>query len=92
MTSSQPNTGLVRDYDRSYTLWHGDVKPVPQDLLYVISFKPDLMHNEPSLPNPYVMWCEQNCCEPWAWWFDAFTSYLGFASESDLVRFKLTML
>ena len=92
MTSSQPNTGLVRDYDRSYTLWHGDVKPVPQDLPYVISFTPDPGYTEPGLPHPYVVWCETHCTEPWAWWFDAFASYLGFTSQSELTLFKLSCL
>ena len=91
MTSSQPNR---RDWDltRSYTLWHGDVKPQPQALPHVIAFKPAHADQQPGVPHPYVVWCEEHCAEPWAWWFDAFTSYMGFASESELIQFKLSCL
>jgi hypothetical protein len=55
----------------------------------VIAFKPGPDQAEPGVPHRYVTWCEQNCTEPWAWWFDAFTSYMGFASHSELVQFKI---
>jgi hypothetical protein len=88
MTSSQPKR-RDWDYTRSYTLWQGDVKPQPQELPYVIAFKPLDENSQPGVPHPYVIWCEDNCTEPWAWWFDAFTSYMGFASQSDFMIFKL---
>jgi hypothetical protein len=58
----------------------------------VIAFKPAHADQQPGVPHPYVMWCEEHCLEPWAWWFDAFTSYMGFASESELIQFKLSCL
>jgi hypothetical protein len=90
MTSSLPNR-RDWDYTRSYTLWQGDVKPQPQELPHVIAFKPR-DDQQPGVPHPYVVWCEEHCAEPWAWWFDAFTSYMGFASESELIQFKLSCL
>ena len=92
MISSRPKINVARDYDRSYTLWHGDVKPVPQDLPYMAKFMPDHPDRIPSIQHPYIVWCEDNCIEPWAWWFDAFYSYIGFSSESEMVQFKLSCL
>jgi len=91
MTSSQPKR-RDWDYSRSYTLWHGDVKPQPQDLPHVIAFKPSHDHEQPGVPQSYVEWCAENCREPWAWWFDAFTSYMGFTSQTELVLFQLSCL
>jgi hypothetical protein len=46
---------------------------------------------QPYIENDLIEWCENNCQQHWAWWFDAKHAYIGFASQEELMQFRLSV-
>ena len=43
-----------------------------------------------AVPVVWIEWCRDNTTDKWGWWFDQDSvASVGFASNSDLVMFKL---
>ncbi len=45
----------------------------------------------PCIEQELITWCENNCYHTWAWWFDANHAYIGFASQEELMQFRLSI-
>jgi hypothetical protein len=45
----------------------------------------------PCIEQELIEWCENHCQQPWAWWFDAEHGYIGFASQEELMQFRLSV-
>lgn len=64
----------------------------PDDLPYVYRHTAYLDDTEtPYIENSLIEWCERNCKQTWAWWFDARHAYIGFASQEELMQFRLSV-
>jgi len=91
MTSSQHKIWDV-DYRRTYSQWTGgDDKPRRDELPYVVAQSPEA-GQQPYVTMYQTEWCQSRCQHPWAWWFDAERSYVGFADQGEAMLFSLTFL
>lgn len=66
---------------------------IPPNNLPFVYMHTDLFEDRlPALDHVLIEWCELNCQQPWAWWFDAKHGYIGFASQEEHFMFKLSCL
>jgi len=56
------------------------------DFPYVIDI------NREDLPWTWTQWCNTNCKNHWAWWFDNNKCYVGFMDRNESIWFSLVFV